>query len=251
MRFKRFFTLIELLVVIAIIAILAAMLLPSLNKARETAHKISCVNVLKQCASGAMFYSNENDTYCLPTACPATKKHPNGTDWGNPYTPWYDQLYSYVPQLVNRKGQNGKPDRSAIPLCPKTPQDVGRSDTLVAFKLWNGDGSTAGQMGGYTRSQKLGYWNSTTASAPLFKMGRVRNPSSKIDMMDGFYLAFWAPAHWDDGTVIGWTRHDNAINASWLDGHVSTLRRIASSAPVTANGYSGNIYDYYTQTPEK
>lgn len=96
--FRKAFTLVELLVVIGIIAILIAMLLPALQKVKESGNAIKCQNNMKQIFMAFLLFSQDHKGH-LPG-----NKHDTGnpdwekTDWLGGTTPLGGTRYLSCPQ---------------------------------------------------------------------------------------------------------------------------------------------------------
>jgi len=230
MNRARGFTLIELLVVIAIIALLLAILMPALQRARKQAKAVICQHNLKQWAIATITYSVDNDDKLW------SESYPNGLptvpgDWMAILEPYYQKL----------------DDIRCCPVATRPSDDRDSSERRGSIdRAWGVPGEvTEKSRGGYWGSYGLNRWVTEPFEQDdrYWKRASVKNAHEAPVIVDCIHwhlrpretdkiptkpLLIYSdyPENGSGGTQT-WRafvdRHNEAINACFLDGSVGKI----------------------------
>jgi len=226
MRRRPGFTLIELLVVITIIALLAAMLLPSLARAKTRAASIACLNNVKQLSACWHLYALDNKDFLPPNNSVADLNSGTSLAAGGSWCTNYAR-YDAEPDGIKNGLLFQYNTSLGIYRCPADRSTV---ETPAGVKL------TQPRWRSYNMSQSVNGWPELAPSIapylPTFKkLTEIANPHPTqlivfVDVHEDsiFDSLFGMPTrqYWGD-TRAWWdipaNRHSQGANMSFADGH--------------------------------
>lgn len=227
---KRGFTLVELLTVIAIIGVLAAIVLVTVGRVRESANSARCQSNLRNIGQAVLMYANDNNGYYPPVNSAVDNE---GKADGKYY--WQLQIAPYYVGLPSAwSSVSGASDNYTC----RTHLSVMKS----AFPNAN-----------YTHNYAMNFTLGATSGVKTRrrKVNQIPNPSSTLMVTEANYTGATANSSMDiyeisqlaakvDGGV-----HGGANNILWCDGRVTAFYNIGGLIPSAGAAGVGKGTDKY------
>ena len=205
------FTLIELSVVIAIIALLAALLLPALSRAKESAHSIQCLNQMRQIGLAVRLYADGDDDE-FPRSRHSAFAH-GQLPWDRAIAPELGQGDMAWTNLL-----------TGLYHCPSDPRKrVWSCGQHVYFELNPENDDDIGSPQTWRRTASV--------SKPSATILKAENSSSGNGSMgaDHIMAHFWTSSQ--DASDVGPRRHRARSDYSFIDGHAHARDFATTYAP--------------------
>jgi prepilin-type processing-associated H-X9-DG protein len=210
------FTLVELLVVIGIIAVLVAVLLPVLQKAKESANRVACLSNLRQLGTAMVMYTGDNKGYYPFHA--GIDESPAGTyaaDWIHWETKTRDVRNSAIAKYLG--GFNAKVFR-----CPS--DDIDRRLREISPNP-------------YIYSYTMNYLFSSYHGKNAVKITKVRNSAEKILMVEE-----------DEATIDDGNWHPQLVGTNIVNDLATTHDRLRQDLKARGNvSFADGHADFVTR----